>query len=120
MYNAVVKIHDLLSEGLDRCVIYGEPTTETASEIIAVSAGESTQARALMGDTDGVVYSSVLVRVYTANYLTGFQLLTQLKEEIASAGKLNTGAIFRKDRGSKYDKDLKKYVFEMEYQEIEI
>lgn len=120
MHNAIVKIHDLLGEGLDRCVIYGVPTTETASEIIAVSSGEGAETKALMGDTDGVVYSSVLVRIYTADYLAGFQLLTQIKGEIKTAGKLNTGVTFKKDNGSKYDKDLQKYIFEIQYQEIKI
>jgi len=115
--NALTNIYSVLNNLIGFNVIYGEPVTETTDPLITVSSAEGDEAEALLG-YNSVIYSVISVKVYSAVYLTGYNKIQSVTNELKGAGAPQIGATFKKNCGSKYDKDKQKYIFEVQYKEL--
>lgn len=118
MNNALVGIYGVISSVEERTVVYGVPVSATGSTVVSVSVGESTEQKGYFGNADNAVSATVEVSVYSTDYLTGYNLLNQIKTEIIAAGKQTTKVVYAKDKASGYDKELQKHVFTAQYKEL--
>ena len=116
--NHLEKLYALLTKA-DRQIKYGILTDETADPLITLQSGDSFPSGSHIGDVKAVEYPTVIVSVYSTDYLAGFGLSRTLKGEIKSALKDNTKIIHTRDDGSAYDKEKSKYLFKSHFKIIE-
>lgn len=111
------KLKALLSkEG--RTVGYGVYTDESADPYITVNLGESLASVTSLQDARGIQKPTVLISVYTADFLAGVKLIETLKNEIAAADRVTVPLTHLGDLACVYDAVKRRYVFTARYRQI--
>lgn len=116
--NNLQKIGGLLAkEG--RTIVYGIPQTVTADNIVSLSVGESDDSVRSLYDKRGVGYTVLEADVYATDYISGYDLLLTVKNEIENAVKSTVRIIFKRFPASEYDERLQRHVLRSQYKIIE-
>lgn len=115
--NYIEKVFALLTkEG--RNIKYGTYTGEEADPLVTLETGESLPNISHIGDQAAVEYQFLIISVYAADYLVGFNQLETIKTELKAAQKTTTRLIHVGNLASGYDKETKKYIFKSKYKII--
>lgn len=117
--NSLQKLKQLL-EKEGRVIKFGVLTDEQDSELITLSVGDSANTFNALGDDQSILYPTISVNVYSTDYISGYDLLSQLKSEIKAALKDSMTLIHIKDIESEFDKDKHRHVFKSHFKEIQI
>jgi|AGTN01.1.fsa_nt_gi hypothetical protein len=117
--NSLEKLNALLS-GDGRIIKYGVLTEEEDALLISLQIGESEATKNSIGDRSAAFFPTLIVGVYSSDYLAGFDLIEQIKNEIKLAGKDNLKIFHFKDMASEYVSEKQKYLFKSLFREIQI
>lgn len=116
--NNLEKINALLAkEG--RTIVYGEPESATAETVVSLSLGDGDEALSALGDSARATYTTVDITVYAVDFLTGYDLLLAIRNEIAAAVKSTVSIVFKRFLASKYDAALARHILNSQYKIIE-
>lgn len=116
--NNLQKINGLLAKD-GRTIVYGVPAAVADDSVIAIGIGEGDAAVGSLRERGRIVYTTVDISVYAADYIAGYDLLLAVKNEIEAAVKSTVKIVFQRFCESKYNTELQKHVLKSQYKIIE-
>lgn len=102
----------------DRNIVFGRPSA-AEDTTLALSLGESDDAKLSFGDSASLKYLTLNIDVYASDYLHGYDLLAAVRNEITKAEKNIVKIFFKCYRESEYDAELGKHVLRSQYKIFE-
>ena len=117
--NSLEKLNAVLNKD-GRLIKYGVLTNEEVTDLICLQIGESEKTMHTAGNNNLIYFPTLLIIVYSFDYITGFNLIEQLKSEVYQANKNNLKIVHLKDLASVYDAEKQKYIFKSQFREIQI
>lgn len=116
--NNIQKIGGLLAkEG--RTIVYGIPQSAETDNVIALWLGDGEESIRSLHDKRRAEYTVIETAVYASDYLSGYDLLLELKNEIGNAVKSTVAIMFMRILASEYDEKMQKHVLKAQYKIIE-
>lgn len=117
--NSLEKLYNLLNNDT-RKIVYGKYNNETEDNVIVLKNGESKNTISVLNDKAQIEYPIYIVQVYSKTFLSGYDLLNTIKEEIKLSVKTTMKVVHLKDYEVEINEDISRFIFKSEFKEIKI